>query len=54
MHYKLEGLKFDLSPVDNFLKVMGKEKIATQTKLSISQDRLPEEVEIVVLEAHGK
>ena len=53
MHYKLEGLKVDLKPVNDFLTVMGKEKTEPQSKLSISQDRLPEEVEIVVLEAHG-
>lgn len=50
MHYKIEGLKFDLEPVSKFLQAMGKEKIEPQSKLSISKDKLPEEPEIVVLE----
>lgn len=49
MHYKVDSLKFNLEPVDNFLKAMGKEATA-QPKLTVSRDRLPEEVEIVVLE----
>lgn len=50
MHYKIEGLKFDLASVEGFLKVMGKENIEAQNKLSVSQDKLPEEPEIVLLE----
>jgi len=50
MHYKIANLKFDLAPVDNFLKVMGKEKVEVAQKLSVSQERLPEEPEVVVLE----
>lgn len=49
MHYKLPNLKIDLDPVDKFLAAMGKEKVGEQGKFSISKDRLPEEVEIVVL-----
>lgn len=52
IHYKLPGLKFNLEPVDNFLKAMGKEK-KPQSKISISKDRLPEELEIAVLEVTG-
>jgi len=50
MHYKLAGLKFDLDDLSKFLTVMGKEKIEPVSKLSISRDKLPEEVEIAVLE----
>lgn len=50
MHYKIEGLKFDLEPASKFLQAMGKEKIEPQPKLSISKDKLPEEPEIVLLE----
>jgi len=50
MHYKVEGSKIDLEPLDKFLSTMGKEKQEPQPKLSVSQERLPEEVEIVVLE----
>lgn len=49
MHYKIDGLKFDLEPVDNFLGAMGKEKLEAVPKLSVSQERLPEEPEIVLL-----
>ena len=51
MHYKIEGLKFDLAPVGDFLKVMGKEGIQAVSKYSISKEKLPEEPEMVVLEA---
>lgn len=49
MHYKIEGLKFGLDTVDKFLTSMGKEKLEAEPKLSISKERLPEEVEVVVL-----
>lgn len=51
MHYKIEGLKFDLAPVSEFLKVMGKEGLEPVAKYSVSKDKLPEEPEIVVLQA---
>lgn len=50
MHYKIDGLKFDLEPVDVFLSAMGKEKLEPAPKLSISKERLPEEQEIVLLQ----
>lgn len=49
MHYKIDGLKFDLEGVDGFLKEMGVENITPQQKLSISKDKLPEEPQVVVL-----
>ena len=49
MHYKIDRLKFDLAPVDKFLSAMGKAKKEPQNKLSLSKDKLPEEIEIVVL-----
>lgn len=51
IHYKLPGLKFDLAEVSDFLKVMGKENIELAAKLSVSRDRLPEELEVTVLAA---
>lgn len=51
MHYKLPGLKFDLASVDEFLKTMGKEGLEAVSKYSISQEKLPEEPEVVLLEA---
>ncbi len=50
MHYKVDGLKFDLAPISAFLSTMGKENSEAQPKLSVSKEKLPEETEIVVLE----
>lgn len=49
MHYKVDGLKIDLEPVDIFLSAMGKEKLEAVPKLSVSRERLPEEEPEVVL-----
>lgn len=53
MHYKIEGLKFELEPVDNFLKEMGAEGVAPQPKLSITKEKLPEEPTVVLLSKNG-
>lgn len=49
MHYKLPGLKVELDEVDKFLKEMGAENVVSQTKLTITRDKLPEEPQVVVL-----
>lgn len=49
MHYKLAGLKFELDPIENFLKEMGFESAEPQSKLSITKDKLPEELQVIVL-----
>lgn len=49
MHYFIEGLKFQLDPVDKFLKEMGAESAIAAPKLSISYEKLPEEPQVVVL-----
>lgn len=49
MHYKIEGLKFELDGVEPFLKEMGVEGASSQPKLSITKDKLPEEPMVVVL-----
>src|SRR3989344_1358586 len=46
VHYKLPGLKFDLDEVSSFLLVMGRENLQAVPKLSVSREKLPEEVEI--------
>ena len=51
MHYKIGGLKFALDPVDKFLTAMGKEKVERQNKLSVSVEKLPEELDLVLLES---
>jgi len=49
MHYKIDGLKFELEGADGFLKEMGAEGIVPQPKLSITKEKLPEEPQVVVL-----
>lgn len=49
MHYKVEGLKFELEGVEGFLKEMGAEGVVAVPKLSITKEKLPEEPQVVVL-----
>lgn len=49
MHFKTEGLKFELSGVAPFLKEMGAENTLPQPKLSLTRDKLPESTTVVVL-----
>lgn len=54
MHYRQAGINPDLEsklqPVEDFLKEMGKSEILPVPKLTISADRLPSELQVVVLE----
>lgn len=50
MHYKVEGLKFPLEDVKDFMTAMGKVKAETVSKLTLSRERLPEETEVILLE----
>lgn len=49
MHYKIEGLKFELDGVEGFLKEMGAEGVVVQPKLSITKEKLPEEPQVILL-----
>ena len=49
MHYKLPGLKFDLDPVEKFLKQIGQEDLKPEKKLKISLKNLPQEETKVVM-----
>lgn len=50
MHYSLPGLKFELDPVEPFLKEMGADgDVQPQTKLTINKDKLPEETTVILL-----
>jgi L-ascorbate metabolism protein UlaG (beta-lactamase superfamily) len=51
MHYELPGLKVELDPVSKFLKEMGLTKSETIDSLKIVQTGLPEETQIVLLDA---
>jgi L-ascorbate metabolism protein UlaG (beta-lactamase superfamily) len=49
MHYKTEGLKFDLDPIDKFIKELGLTP-SYEEKLKISKKDLPsEDMELVIL-----
>lgn len=50
MHYKIPELKFELGGLDKFFEEMGKEFCIAEPKLSVSREKLPEELEVVVLE----
>ena len=51
MHYDRPGLAIKaLAPVSTFLKEMEKEQVVAQPKLSISKGKLPEEMQVIVLE----
>ena len=51
MHYDRPGIAIkDLASVSAFLKEMEKEQVVAQPKLSISKGKLPEEMQVVVLE----
>lgn len=49
MHYGLPGLKFELEPVENFLKEMGFDNVEPVSKLSTTKDKLPGELQVVLL-----
>ena len=51
MHYSLPGLKLKFDPVSKFLKEMGIAKDETIDTLKITKSALPEETQIVLLEA---
>jgi L-ascorbate metabolism protein UlaG (beta-lactamase superfamily) len=54
MHYRFKGLQGKLDPVSKFLKEMGLAEVAPQDSLKITRSGLPEETQVVVLEAHGE
>jgi L-ascorbate metabolism protein UlaG (beta-lactamase superfamily) len=51
MHYQLPGLAIKLDPVEKFLKEMGLAKADTVDMLKLTKASLPEETQIVLLEA---
>jgi L-ascorbate metabolism protein UlaG (beta-lactamase superfamily) len=50
MHYGTDTYNKSLAPVSVFLKQMGKESVTPVSKLTISRDKLPAEMQVVVLE----
>jgi L-ascorbate metabolism protein UlaG (beta-lactamase superfamily) len=51
MHYQTEGLARELDPVSSFLKAMGAGRPRAQEMLKIGSSKLPEEPQVVVLQA---
>ena len=51
MHYQLPGISIELDPVTKFLKEMGITKTDTIDTLKITKSSLPEETQVVLLEA---
>lgn len=51
MHYHLPGLTIKLDPVEKFLKEMGLAKADTTDTLKLTKSSLPEETQIVLLDA---
>lgn len=51
MHYgDIPGLKFELAPVSDFLKELGKDVAEPVNKYVITKDKLPEEPQVVVFQ----
>ncbi|MPZ22102.1 MAG: lactamase [Dehalococcoidia bacterium] len=50
MHYRLQGGREDLAPIDRFLKEMGATNIQPQPKVNYSRSSLPAEPHVEVLE----
>jgi len=51
MHYSLPGITIKFDPVDKFLKEMGVTKIEPESSLKLTKSSLPDETQIVLLEA---
>ena len=49
MHYALPKLKIQLDGVKPFLKLFAQEKIEPQARLTIKREKLPQEIQIVLL-----
>jgi len=50
MHFKSSGKNEELSSVEDFLEQMGAEQTERLDKLSLTKDKVPEEMKVVVLE----
>ncbi len=54
MHFQTKALRFQLDPVDSFLKEMGiKANLAAQRRLSVTKTSLPDETHVVLLDYLG-
>ncbi len=49
MHYKTQALKWELEPVDRFLKEIGVKQATSQPKLSLTKPSLPDSTQVFLL-----
>ena len=50
MHYKTRALKWELEPVDRFLKEIGVKQVNSQPKLSFTKPSLPDSMQVFLLD----
>ena len=50
VHYKTEGTKIELDPLDDFLRHMGAGEIVPQLRLNVTATNLPKETRIAVIQ----
>jgi len=50
MHYKTPSLTVELEPVDKFLKELGVNEIAPQSKLSVTLSNLPSSTKVIIFD----
>ena len=50
MHYKTKALKWELEPVDRFLKEIGVKQVSSQPKLSFTKPSLPDNTQVFLLD----
>jgi L-ascorbate metabolism protein UlaG (beta-lactamase superfamily) len=50
MHYKTPALKWELEPVDRFLKEIGAKQVSSQPKLSVTKSNLPAGSQVFLLD----
>lgn len=54
MHYAVDGGSGDMLALDRFLHEMGTGEVVRQPKASVTPSNLPEEAQVVLLEARGR
>ena len=50
VHYKTEGAKTELNPLDDFLRHMGAGEVVPQVRLNVTATNLPKETRIAVIQ----
>ena len=50
IHYKLDGLKIELGPIEAFLADMGITEVTRQDKINVTPSNLPRDLRVVVLD----